>query len=820
MKTIVSVAVLILSFSIVTAQRSEPLNAADILLRIKKLKILGSVLYIAAHPDDENTRLLAWLSKEKLYRTGYLSLTRGDGGQNLIGDEQGFELGLIRTQELLAARKIDGAEQFFARAFDFGYSKTTAEALQIWNEEKILSDVVWVIRKFQPDVIITRFPEDNRAGHGHHSASSVLAHEAFTAAADPTRFPEQFAYGVRPWQAQRIFWNTYMFGGINTTGNDQLKLDVGGFNPLIGKSYGEIAAEGRSQHKSQGFGVPRSRGSVYEYFVLTAGKPVSADLMDGVDCSWNRVPMAEKTGAVIDEIIRQYDPSSPGKSVPSLVGLYRSIAAFPDGYWKTKKLQEVQELVEACTGLWLDATVQNGYAVKGEPLTVELSLMNRSSVPVEVDRLQVNGMDSSLNKKLEYDASLVVVSHTVISLNQPVSQPYWLVKPMSNGSFNVTDQTLIGDAESSPALEASFRMIIAGQAFTCRRAVRYKYTDAVKGEIYEPLTILPPVTASCEPDLLVFTADRSRELEVHAEKRLPAANLSNLRLTTVPDFNISKAPASAGTFAFTAKPLHPGQGILHTQVVLENGGQTDSLLQLRTIAYDHIPRIDYFKPAGAAFVQADLRTAGKRIGYIEGAGDKVPSALSQMGYEVVLLKEKDINPASLGGFDAVMGGVRAYDVHPWLLDKYDILMNYVHEGGNLIVQYERNNIGSSGLKIGPYPFSISSARITDESAAVTFIQPAHRVLNYPNKITSRDFEGWVQERGIYFAGQTDSRYEKIFSMHDPNESGQEGSLIVAGFGKGVFVYTGLDFFRELPAGVPGAYRLLANIIALNQPLNQ
>src|SRR6185295_9452444 len=253
------------------SQTPSTYTSAEILLQIKKLNTLGSVLYVAAHPDDENTRLLAYFAKEKLYRTGYLSMTRGDGGQNLIGDEQGIELGMIRTQELLAARRIDGAEQFFSRAFDFGFSKSADEALKIWGHDKILSDVVWMIRKFQPDVIITRFPGDARAGHGHHAASSILANEAFTTAADINKFPEQFKYGVKPWQAKRILWNNYNFGNNNNTSEDQFKIDIGVYNALLGKSYGELGGEARTLHKSQGEGRPRRRGQSFEYFSTTGG---------------------------------------------------------------------------------------------------------------------------------------------------------------------------------------------------------------------------------------------------------------------------------------------------------------------------------------------------------------------------------------------------------------------------------------------------------------------------------------------------------------------------------------------------------------------
>src|ERR1019366_4001783 len=324
-------------FSLFTfSQSPETYTSSEIFQQIKKINVLASVLYIGAHPDDENNALLPYFAKEKLYRTAYLSLTRGDGGQNLIGDEQGIELGLIRTQELLAARRVDGAEQYFTRAYEFGFSKSAAEALRIWDKEKILSDVVWVIRKFQPDIIIKRFPPDKRAGHGHHAASSILEQEAFTAAADPTKFPEQFKYGVKPWQAKRILWNTYNFGGNNTTSEDQVKIDIGGYNSAIGKSYGELGGEARTMHKSQGEGRPRRRGESYEYFVATGGETMKNDLMDGIVADWKRLPGGEAIEAMISSIISSYNIAQPDLSVPALVKLYHAIKALPEGNWRNK----------------------------------------------------------------------------------------------------------------------------------------------------------------------------------------------------------------------------------------------------------------------------------------------------------------------------------------------------------------------------------------------------------------------------------------------------------------------------------------------------
>ena len=794
------------------AQAPATITSGDIYLRMKKLNVLGTVLYVAAHPDDENSRLIAYMAKDRLYRTAYLAMTRGDGGQNLIGDEQGVELGLIRTQEMMAARRMDGAEQFFARAFDFGFTKSTEEALSTWNKEKILSDVVWVIRRFQPDVIITRFPEDSRAGHGHHSASAVLAHEAFTAAADPSKFPEQFKYGVKPWQAKRILWNGFNFGGVSAGMESQVKIDVGGYNPILGKSYGEIAAESRTNHKSQGAALTPARGQSLEYFNAVAGEAAHDDPMDGVVTTWARVEGGEKISGMVDQVVQDFSLLHPEKSVAGLVNVYKAISQLKDGYWKTQKLKEVQQLIEACSGLWLEATVRGPYAVQGDSLPVNIVANNRLNAPIAVRGISVDGYDTTLRQQLDGDRNYSFSHGIYISPQHPVTQPYWLAEPMSPGSFNVKDQQLIGNPLSAPAYEVTFRLAVDGEEMVFTRPVLYKYTDPVKGELYQPLTILPPATAAFEPELVLFTDKEHKSFWVEATDHTGRGKLPPMQLTPTPAVGVQANGGSiAGGYSWQAQPVSGVPGTESAELLFGK----DTALELKTIAYDHIPRIDYFRPAVEKFVMADVKTAGHRIGYIEGAGDKVPPALQQMGYEVVLLKERDVTAANLRQFDAVITGVRAYDVHGWLTSRHDILMDYVKEGGNLVVQYNRDNLGRMNGNIGPYAFAVSNIRVTDERAQVNFLQPQHPVLNYPNKITDKDFDGWIQERGIYFAGQTDPAYQAVLSMKDPGEQEQKGSLVIANYGKGTFVYTGLVFFRELPAGVPGAYRLMANIIALN-----
>ncbi|MFY7964046.1 MAG: PIG-L family deacetylase, partial [Chitinophagaceae bacterium] len=486
--------------NIVAAQQPIINTSTDIYLQLKKLKVLGSVLYIAAHPDDENNTLLPYLAKEKMYRTAYLSLTRGDGGQNLIGSEQGVDLGLIRTHELLAARKIDGAEQYFSRAYEFGYSKTSNETLHIWDSVKVLSDVVWMIRKFQPDVIITRFPPDSRAGHGHHAASAILANTAFDVAADSTKFTEQFNYGVKPFKAKRIVWNTYNFGSFNTTAENQLKIDIGGYNALLGKSYGEIGAEARTMHKSQGEGRPRRRGPLFEYFSHTAGDTAKTDLFDGIDVSWKKIPNGSKIEGVIDLIISRYNFEKPEASISSLVQLYKGIQATQPSNWRDKKLQELQNIIEACSGLFVEATTSQEYVVQGDSLKATFFINNRKGVNASLKKIEMEGMDSAFSKPLLANENVSFTKSFYVPQDKPLTQPYWLQEPQEKGMFVVKNQTLIGNADSKPAYELNFTVNIEGVNFIIPKSVQYKYVDPVKGELYQPLQVFPIATVEVDDE--------------------------------------------------------------------------------------------------------------------------------------------------------------------------------------------------------------------------------------------------------------------------------------------------------------------------------
>ncbi|MGN6801808.1 MAG: PIG-L family deacetylase [Ginsengibacter sp.] len=792
------------------SQAPKSYNSDQIFQQIKKLNVLGSVLYVAAHPDDENTRLLAWLANQKLYRTGYLAMTRGDGGQNLIGDEQGSALGLIRTQELLAARRIDGAEQFFTRAFDFGFTKSPVETFQFWNEQKILSDVVWVIRKFQPDVIITRFPTTGEGGHGHHTASAILAGEAFEAAADPNKFPEQFKYGVKPWQAKRLLWNTFNFGGVNTERPDQFKIDVGGYNPLLGKSYGEIAAQSRSQHKTQGFGVPSSRGRALEYFKTIKGTAPQETLFDGVDTTWGRANDPDVEQAV-QQLISNYSFEHPNNSLPQLLNIYKLLQSKPSGYWRDQKLEQVKQIMRECIGLYMEATTKTMFAVQGDSLQVHFLVDNRLGGDVKITSVKIRDQQFSFNAELPTDENIDRNLDVLIPSDAKISQPYWLVEPMSKGSYNVSDQTMIGKPQNDPQ-EAIVDLSIGGQDLQYSIPIQFKSNDPVKGETFEPLFIIPKVEVKSAPELALAINNKPVNIKVHTITNSNEKQNFILKESHSPNVILSK---SGNDSLYSIKdPARQNTEIINWSAV-EGNHVFDSYKTV--IEYPHIPNIIYFKKAQTKLVEINLKTSGNNVGYIPGAGDKVPDALQKMGYKVTILSQKDMTEQNLKQYDAIVTGVRAYNIFEWLNNSYDVLMNYVKQGGVLLVQYNtNNNIGPLKAKIGPYPFFISRTRVTNEDAQVKFTDPKNVLMNYPNKINQKDFDNWIQERSTYQAENYSDHYKSLFEMNDANEAPSDGSLIYTDYGKGRFVYASLVFFRQLPAGVPGAFRLFANLIARPQ----
>ena len=816
------------------------MSSASILQSLRKLQVLGSVLYIAAHPDDENNSFLPYLAKEKMYRTGYLSLTRGDGGQNLIGPEQGIELGMIRTKELLAAREIDGAEQFFTSAYEFGFSKSMDEALQVWDRKKVLADAVWVIRNYKPDVIIARFPPDARAGHGHHSASAQIAREAFIAAADPDKFPEQLTNGITIWQAKRLLWNTFNFGGANTTSNDQFKIDVGVYNALEGKSYGEIGGEARSMHKSQGEGRPRRKGEVLEYFSTILGDAPTESLLDGVTIDWTR--LGQNAGGIstsIDATIDAYNPLQPSLSLPSLVGIYKQIKALPESVWKSHKLQAAQQIIEAAAGLSLEAFTVSEKAVQGDSISFTCAINNRSGSSVILENISIANQTYTkqvqqkllLNKNYNYAVNLL----PIVAKNQ--FQPYWLQdSKKTDGMFEVTNNQVLGKAWNEPTLSVQFNCMIEGVVFTMTRPVQYKYVDLVKGECVQPFILIPPYELVVKPNVVltnVFSekgkkypatplqlsvlSNQNKRIDATVEYRLLDQKLGIQVYqksidTAFKNSKINTIELPLAAFYNQAKPV---ASLLASVAITNNTGTQTYSEHVQKITYDHIPNTNYLTQDLIKLVDAPIRVKGNRVGYIAGSGDFTEEALVQLGYRVEKITAANCTPEYLSGFDAIVTGVRAYNVNAFLNEGYQVLLKYVEQGGNLIVQYNRTGTNGLAPPIGPYPFTISGgSRVTEENAEVVFEIPSHPVLQLPNLITATDFEGWIQERSTYQATAIDARYAAPLSMHDKNEKSSNGSLITCSYGKGNFSYVGLALFRQLPAGVSGAYKLLANLIAL------
>ncbi len=815
-----------------------PADAGEIQLKLQKLTVLGSVLYLAAHPDDENTGVLAYLANERHLRTAYLSLTRGDGGQNLIGTEQGDLLGVLRTQELLAARRIDGAEQFFTRAVDFGYSKSLEEALQIWGREAVLSDVVRVIRQFRPDVIITRFTPEV-GGHGQHLASARLAELAFSLAGDSTQFPDQLTpgSGLQPWQPRRLFWNVWR-PAVTSMNLDTTRLpgiDVGKFNPLLGKSYTEIAAESRSMHKCQGFGMSAHRGTYPEYFQLTLGQPAERDLFSGIELSWERLaerrPSSPDRAALSSADIREvqtllqkardaFAPENPAAILPTLLQLRKKLEALPPEFYVREKMDELDELIRDCAALWMVAIAPDFRISPGDTLSVTVKIVNRSGYPLTLQRVRHpyasgTGQAQPLPRNRPVEMALPLAVPT----DAPYSHPYWLREPHDPGRFTVPESQYIGRPVTPALPPVVVTLQAAGSEIACEIPLHYHWTDPIQGEKYRELAVVPPVTVNFENDLFVFAEDLPKT--VRFTLKAGKAPLHGTVRLVMPGGWV--AAQTEFPFQFEEK----GQEIIHTVRInppatpmrrsvaaeVEIAGHIQPARHFVQINYDHVPIQQLFPPAEAALLRVRLNLAGKNIGYVMGAGDAVPEALAQIGYRVTLLSDEDLESANLSRFDAIVTGIRAFNVRERLKATRSRLLDYVKNGGTLVVQYNTAH-GLLTEDLGPYPFKISHDRVTREDAPVEFLQFDHPVFRHPNQILQPDFAGWVQERGLYFAGEWDPRYQPLLASRDPGESPRKGMLLYAPYGKGHYFYTGISFFRQLPAGVAGAYKLFVNMLAI------
>jgi LmbE family N-acetylglucosaminyl deacetylase len=803
----------------------EQMNGGEIQLALQKLNVLGRVLYIAAHPDDENTNLMALWSNGSLYETAYLSITRGDGGQNLVGPELRERLGVIRTEELLAARRIDHAKQFFSRAIDFGFSKTAEETMRIWDHDKILSDVVWVIRKFRPDVIVTRFSPEDQLTHGHHTASAILAQEAFSAAGDPNRFPEQLAF-VKPWRPTRLVWNTspFFFSNRNLPFDPTglTVLEAGGYNPLLGKAYTEIAAASLSMHKSQGVGSPPRRGARKEYFKPLEGQPMTTSLFEGIDTNWSRVPNSESIVSEIRQIVSEFHPADPAASVPELLKLRQAMSAINDDSWIPEKKSELDEIIAACLGLHVEASTTNETVTPGQTATIKLEAINRCNIPVTLQevRCPLSGDSTKIDAALPSNEFVTKDLSCKIPENASYSQPYWLRKPGTLGAFAVDDQTLVGLPENPPDLPVEIVLQVSGRELNYIVETKYRTVDPVAGELRRRLIVAPPVYAKLADNVLVFPTKQPKPVSVHVtaatgsvkgELKLAAPEGWEVDPASLP-IDLKGANAETGAMFTVKPPDQNGEGTLRAIVSIDG---RDYSFECVRISYPHIGVHTLMPQSEVRLVRADIRKKGDRIGYIPGAGDDIPESLRQIGYSVKILSEFDITAKNLAQFSAVVLGIRAYNTQDRISNWLPEVFAYAKAGGVVIAQY--NTLADLKTEqLGPYPLEISRDRVTDENAEVRILAPHHPLMTAPNKITSKDFEGWVQERGLYFPKKWDPAWTQILSCNDPTEKPLDGGLLVAKSGKGFFVYTSYSWFRQLPAGVPGAYRLFANMLSLGR----
>ncbi len=901
---------------LVVPMRSQRLLSGEIEIRqaLDRLQTLGSVMMIGAHPDDDREVVLAWLARGRHVRTAYLSLTRGEGGQNLIGPEQGDELGIIRTQELLASRRIDGAEQFFSRAIDFGFSKTADETLTKWPREKVLADVVWNIRRFRPDVIILCFTGTPRDGHGHHQVSAILGKEAFTAAADPTKFPEQLAY-VQPWQTKRLMQNPIGVQQNDQKGADKnketkepeqrLDIDVGEYSPELGYSYGEIGAMSRSTNRSQGQGTAERKGTQKNSLITVAGDKASKDLFDDIDISWTRIQGGAPVGRVLKQAADSFVPAHPENLLATLAQarpLIASLAASSKDPLAEQKLRELDETMALASGLSLDAQAASATAIPGSTLRVNLTAIARSTSPVTLTAVKLTGMDGApaLNLAPVVLMNNVPGNYTLnvkIPEDQPYSQPYWLEQPKDGNLYSVKDQRNVGNAENKPVLEAQFTVKIAGADITLTRPVQNRYTDQVYGDLTRPLAIVPPVALDLTEHSLVFADTKPRKIEVPVKSNVGKPS-GDVRLEVPAGWKVDPPTrhfdlAGAGeqtTATFELTP--PAAGARGNLRAIARVGIRDVDTGTEVLAYSHFPAQTLFPAAEASLVRADIKNLSKNVGYIMGAGDEVPGSLRQIGADVTLLSPEDLARGDLSRFDAIVTGVRAWNTRADLRANYQRLFDYTSNGGTLVVEYSRpeggagrgggpgggpapaatpatpdataNNaapatpvaggrggrgggrggrgaaapadpnapappappppprgpvatelVDATGFleHIGPYPIHVANDRVTVEEAPITFPNPRLALLHAPNEITNADFDGWIQERGLYFADRWDSRYQSVLESHDPGEEPLPGGMLYVKYGKGAYVFSAYDWFRELPAGVPGAYRVFANMLS-------
>ncbi len=792
----------------IIAQKPQTPTPSEIYFKIEKLNVLASAMYIAAHPDDENTRLITYLTHHDKAYTNYLSLTRGNGGQNLISNELGTDLGIIRTNELWNARNIDGGKQFFSTADDFGFSKHPKEAFEKWDKDLLLKQMVYMIRKEQPDVIVNRFDHRTEGTtHGHHTASAQLSKLTFTLANDKN-YKDLSQENTEMWQPKRLFFNVswFFFGSKQAFDKaDKSKyilLNIGVFYNQLGKNNQEIASLSRSQHQSQGFGDISSRGEEIDYVELVDGDAIKgSNLFEGVDTSWNRIKAGNNIQPLVTQLINEYDFKDPSKSTNLLTKIYVEIDKLPETIWKTRKQNEVKELIKNCAGLFLDITTNEPYTTPNENVDVKVEVANRSNQNIVIKDVIINNQKIIVGKSLANQDVYYDYFQTKFT-----NQDYTNFKFIDNfndfkNQFNLTKKNEIGIQVNDVYLSYTL-------------PIQYHYKDVVKGEIYKPFHVVPAISVRFNQSTYITNNNQNQKIEVttdnYSKENIKGfLSIINSKNEEVYQKEITLNESEKNNTITINKNFLNGTYKAHFK---QNTNTYNN--EIKWVDYSHIPLNYYLKDSETKVVSFNKSVLKKsKIGYIVGAGDEIPQVLKDVGYNVDFINLETVKAEDLSKYETIIVGIRAFNTESSLKTKNKLLFDYVKNGGTVIVQYQ-TNVPLKTEEIAPYKIKIGRTRITDENAVVNFINPNETVLNKPFKITQENFKNWIQEQGLYYADDFAGEFQPVFTSQDFDEKETNGALLIAKHGKGHYIYTGLSFFRQLPAGNTGALELFINLIEL------